>query len=53
MLEYTRLNQDRYSNNNKCEVVPRLALKHGKVLQEDKNEIFEQLTMFLYKKKKE
>ena len=35
-----------------CEV-PRLALKHGTVLQEYENEIFEQLIMVVYKKEKE
>ena len=53
MLEDTCLNQDGHSNNNKCEVVTRLALKHGTVLQEDENEIFEQLIIFVYKKEKE
>ena len=37
VLEDTCLDQDRYSNNDKCEVVPRLALKHDTVLQEDEN----------------
>ena len=49
--EVTCLNQDRYSNNNECEVVTRLALQHGTVLQN--NEIFEQLIIFVYKKQKE
>ena len=48
VLEDTRLNQDRYSNNNECEVVTRLALKHGTVLQGDVIEIFEQLIKFVY-----
>ena len=30
----------------------RLALKHGSVLQEDENEIFEQLIIFVRKKEK-
>ena len=47
VLEDTRLNQDRYSNNNECEVVTRLALKHGTVLQGDVIEIFEQLIKFV------
>ena len=47
--EVTCLNQDRYSNNDECEVVTRLALKHGT----DNNEIFEQLIIFVYKKQKE
>ena len=33
VLKDTRLNQDRYSNNDECEVVTRLALKYGTVLQ--------------------
>ena len=33
--------------------MPRLALKHGTVLQEYENEIFEQLIMVVYKKEKE
>ena len=53
MEEDTCLNQDRYSSNDECEVVTRLALKHGTVLQGDKNEIFEQLIIFVYKKQKE
>ena len=53
VLEGTCLNQDRYSNNDKCEVVTRLALKHGTVLQEDENKIFEQLIMFAHKKENE
>ena len=52
VLEDTCLNQDRYSNNDECKVVNWLALKHGTVLQEDHNGIFEQLIIFLYKKKK-
>ena len=51
--EVTCLNQDRYSNNDECEVVTRLALQHGTVLQGDNNEIFEQLIIFVYKKQKE
>ena len=53
MLEDTCLNQDQYSNNDKCEVVTKLALKHGTFLQGDENEIFEQLIIFLHKKEKE
>ena len=53
VLEDTSLNRDRYSNNDECEVVSRLALKHGTVLQEDGNEKFEQLIWFVYKKGKE
>ena len=34
-------------------MVARLALKHGTVLQEDENKIFQQLIMFVYKKEKE
>ena len=49
VLEDTCLNQDRYSNNDDCEVVTRLALKHSTVLQGD--EI--QLIIFVYKKEKE
>ena len=53
VLEDNYLNQDRYSNNDEYEVVTRLALKHGTVLQEDENEIFEQIIMFVYKREKE
>ena len=53
VLEDTCLNQDRYRNNDKYEVVTKLALKHGTVLQGDENEIFEKLIIFVYKKKKE
>ena len=52
-LEDTCLNQDRYSNNDKCEVITKLALKKGTVLQGDENEIFKQLIIFVYKKEKE
>ena len=41
VLEDTCLNQDRYSNNDKCEVVTRLAFKDDTVLQGDENETFE------------
>ena len=34
-------------------MVTRLVLKHGTVLQEDENETFKQLIMFVYKKEKE
>ena len=40
-------------NNGKSKVVTKLALKHGTVLQGDKNEIFEQPIVFVYKKEKE
>ena len=53
VLEDTCLNQDRYSNNDECEVVTRLALKHGTVLQGNENEIFKQLIIFVDKKEKE
>ena len=53
MLEDTCLNHDRYSNNDKCEVVTKPALKHGTVLQGHENEIFEQLIIFVYEKEKE
>ena len=53
MLEDTCVNQDRYNNNDKCEVVTKLALKHGTVLQRDENEIFELLILFVHKKEKE
>ena len=51
--ENTCLNQDWYSNNDKCEVVTKLALKHGTVLQGDENGIFEPFIIFVYKKEKE
>ena len=50
-LEDTCLNQDGCSHNDEGEVVPRLALKHGRILQEDENKILEQLIVFVYKKK--
>ena len=53
VLEDTRLNQDQYSNNDECEVLTRLALKHGAILQGDEFEIFEQLIIFVHKKRKE
>ena len=53
VLDDACLNQDRYHNNDKCEVVTKLALKHGTVLQGDENEIFEQLIIFVHKKEKE
>ena len=40
VLKDTCLNQDRYSNNDECELVTRLVLKHGTVLQGDENKIF-------------
>ena len=40
VLEDTCLNQDGYSNNDWSEVMPKFALKHDTVLQEDENEIF-------------
>ena len=49
MLDDICLNQDRYNNNDEYKVVTRLALKHGAVLQEDENEMFEQLIIFVYK----
>ena len=52
MLEDTYLNQDQYSNNDEYEVVTRLALKHGTVLQGDENEIFEQLSLFACRREK-
>ena len=52
VLEDTCLNQDRYSDNNEYEVVTRLVLEHGGVLQEDGDEIFEQLIMLVHKKEK-
>ena len=53
VLEDTCLNQDQYSKNDKCDVVTKLALKHGTVLQGDENEIFEQLIIFVHKIDKE
>ena len=53
VLEDTCLNQDQYNKNDKCEVVTKLAVKHGTVLQGDENEIFEQLIIFVHKKDKE
>ena len=53
MLEDTCLNQDQYNKNDKCEVVTKLAVKHGTVLQGDENKIFEQLIIFVHKKDKE
>ena len=53
VLEDTCLNQDRYSKNDKCEVVTKLALEHGTVSHGDENEIFEQLITFAHKKEKE
>ena len=53
VLEDSCLNQDRYSNNDKCEVMTKLALKHDTVSQGDENEIFEQLIIFVHKKEKE
>ena len=41
VLEDTSLNQYRYSNNDLCVVVTRLALKHGTDLQGEEIEIFE------------
>ena len=52
LLEDTCLNQDRYSNNDEYEVVTRLALKRGTVLQGEENEIIEQFIIFVYKKEK-
>ena len=53
LLEDTCLNQVWHSNNDKGDVVTKLALKHGAVLQGDKNEPFEQLFAFVYKKEKD
>ena len=53
VLEDTCLNQDCYSNNDKSEVVTKLPLKHGTVLQGDENEIFVQLIVFVYNKEKQ
>ena len=52
VLQDTCLNQEGYSNNDKCGVVTKLALKHATVLQGDENEIFEQHIVFVYKKEK-
>ena len=52
VLKDTCLNQDCYSNNDKSEVVTKLALKHDIVFQGDENEIFEQLIVFVYKERK-
>ena len=55
MLEDTYLNQDQYKtiyNNDEYEIVTRLALKHGTVLQGDENEIFEQLSLFACRREK-
>ena len=38
MFVDTSLNQDGYSNNDKSELMTKLALKHGTVLKGDKNE---------------
>ena len=53
VLEDTCLNQDCYINNDKSEVVTKMALKHDTVLQGHENEIFEQLVVFVYKKEKQ
>ena len=53
VLQDTSLNQERYSNNGEYQVLTRVVLKYGRVLQEDENEIFEQLITFIYKKEKE
>ena len=50
VLEDTRLNQDRYSNNDEYEVVTRMALKYGTVLQGNEIEIFD--ITFVYRKEK-
>ena len=52
VLEDTCLNQDCYSNNDKSEVVTKMALKLDTVLQGHENEIFE-LVVFVYKKEKQ
>ena len=53
VLEDTCLNQDCYSNNDKSEVVTKMALKPDTILQGHENEIFEQLVVFVYKKEKQ
>ena len=53
VLEVTCLNQDCHSNNDKSEVVTKMALKHDTVLQGDENKIFEQFNVFVYKKEKQ
>ena len=50
--EDTCLNQHWYSNNDKGEVVTKLALKHGTVLEGDEYKTLDPLIIFLYKKKK-
>ena len=52
MLEDTCLNQDWHSDNDECEVVTRLTLRHGTVLQGDQNEIFEQLIILYIRMKR-
>ena len=52
VLEDTWLNLDRYNDNDKFEVVTRLAVKHSTVLQKGEHEMFEQFIMFTYKKEK-
>ena len=53
VLEATYLNQDWYCNNDKVDVLTKLALKYGTFIQRNENEIFEQLSIFVYQKKKE
>ena len=52
VLEATYLNQDWYSNNDKVDVLTKLALKYGTFIQRNENEIFEQLSIFVYQKKR-
>ena len=51
VLEDTCLNQNRYGNNDECEVVTRLPLKHGTVLQGDENKYLNN-SLYLYIGKK-
>ena len=50
MLEDTCLNQDCYSNNDKSDVVTKLALKHDTVLQGDENNLNNSLYLYIRKK---
>ena len=52
MLEDTYLNQDWYSKSDKDDVLTKLALKYGTFIQRNENEIFEQLSIFVYQKKR-
>ena len=51
VLEVTCLNQDCHSNNDKSEVVTKMALKHDTVLQGDEIRYLNN-SMYLYIKKK-